>query len=110
MDMPDRSIRSVVIVGGGSAGWMTAAALAMRSSRWLQGDAHRVRGNRNRRCGRGDRLPPIRTFNQMLGIDEADFMRRTRGSFKLGIQFVNWAKKDTLTSIRLEPLVEISIP
>jgi tryptophan halogenase len=38
-------------------------------------------------------IPPIRTFNESLGIDEADFVRETKGTFKLGIEFVNWGRQ-----------------
>jgi tryptophan halogenase len=84
---PD-SIQSVAIVGGGSAGWMAAAALATQvpgvAITLVESDAIGTVG-----VGEAT-IPPIKLFNQMLGIPEADFVARTQGSFKLGIQFVGW--------------------
>jgi tryptophan halogenase len=81
----------VVVVGGGTAGWMTAAALVKLlphrcSVRLVESEAIGIVG-----VGEAT-LPHIRAFNERLGIDEAEFMSTTRATFKLGIDFVNWGR------------------
>jgi tryptophan 7-halogenase len=91
--MANEPVQDVLIVGGGTAGWMTAAAL----SHMLTGQNVRIRLVESAEIGTvgvGEAtVPHIRFFNKKLGIDEADFMARTKATFKLGIEFRNWGRK-----------------
>jgi len=84
-----RKVETVVIVGGGTAGWITAALLIK-----ILGNAIRIKLVESEQIGIvgvGEAtIPPILSLNKALGLDESEFLRETQGAIKLGIEFVNW--------------------
>lgn len=87
------ALKNIVIVGGGSAGWMTAAALSsMLSPRSVS--VTLIESDQIGTVGVGEAtIPDIINFNAMLGINEAEFLKATNGTFKLGIEFTDWGQK-----------------
>ncbi len=85
----NRPLHNIVILGGGTAGWMSASLLA----RALPKDYSitLVESETLGTVGVGEAtIPPIQLFNNLLGLDEQEFLQATGGTIKLGIQFENW--------------------
>ncbi|RYY27111.1 MAG: tryptophan 7-halogenase [Sphingomonadales bacterium] len=89
--MAEQRIKRVVIAGGGTAGWVVAAALGRHLGPLL--DITLVESEEIGTVGVGEStIPTARTFHAFLGIDEREFMRETGSSFKLGISFEDWGQ------------------
>jgi tryptophan halogenase len=88
--MPDRRIRKVVILGGGTAGWMTAAALAKVNSP-PQFTVTLLESDEIGTIGVGEAtIPTIHWFNRLVDLNDADLLHETKATYKLGIEFVGW--------------------
>jgi tryptophan halogenase len=89
--MNGQIVKRVVIAGGGTAGWVVAAALGRLLGPLL--DIVLVESDEIGTVGVGEStIPTARTFHHLLAVDERDFMRDTQSSFKLGIAFENWGR------------------
>nr|WP_070959939.1 tryptophan halogenase family protein [Hyphomonas sp. Mor2] len=87
--MQNQQLEQIVIVGGGTAGWIAAAAMAR-----LLGPSVKITLIESEAIGTvgvGEAtIPQIRRLNGVLGLNEDEFVRETNGTFKLGIEFNNW--------------------
>ena len=84
-------VRKVLIVGGGTAGWMAAAAIGKHHGGQLQVEV--VESEEIGTVGVGEAtIPPIMDFNRAMAIDEVEFIKATQATFKLGIEFIDWWK------------------
>ncbi|VXC97651.1 tryptophan halogenase family protein [Sphingomonas sp. AX6] len=85
----EHPIKRIVVAGGGTGGWMAAAAIARTMGRAAQ--VTLVESESIGTVGVGEStIPPLVTYNRLLGINEAEFMRATNATFKLGILFDGW--------------------
>lgn len=87
-----QSKQTIVIAGGGTSGWLAAAALGKLFSKSY--DVCLIESDEIGRIGVGEAtIPPLRSFHRLIGLDEIDLLKSIQGTYKLGIEFINWANK-----------------
>jgi tryptophan halogenase len=90
--LQNTNIKNVVIVGGGTAGWITASLLTKILGKAI--NVTLVESEQIGIVGVGEAtIPPMLNFNNALGIDERDFIKETKATIKLGIEFENWKRQ-----------------
>src|SRR4051812_50108791 len=97
----NQPVKKVTIVGGGTAGWMTAAVL----SQWLsQVEVTLIESDEIGIIGVGEAtIPHIRNLLALAGVDPLKMISAAKATFKLGIQFVDWGAPDWMPSLNVAP-------
>jgi len=91
--MIENPVKKVVVVGGGTAGWMAAAAFSRVMGDFPGLEIELVESDAIGTIGVGEAtIPQINLFNAMLGLDENEFVRETHATYKYGIEFVDWTR------------------
>ncbi|MEE9347532.1 MAG: tryptophan halogenase family protein [Robiginitomaculum sp.] len=96
--MSDISVNSVIIIGGGTSGWLTAAYLSQELGSYLDNGVKitLIEASDVPTVGVGEgTFPTLRTTLAKIGLDEADFIREADATFKQGLEFVNWQGNPT---------------
>ena len=89
----NNTIKKVVILGGGTAGWISAALIKKLLSSSVEVEL--VESETIGTVGVGEAtIPPIRLLNNVLGINEAEFIKATKATIKLAIKFENWKQQN----------------
>jgi len=92
--MPINSIKKIVILGGGTSGWIAACMLA-KHLKPTQCEIQVIESDDINVIGVGEStIPPFVRLLQHLGIDEREFLRETQACYKLGIQFIDWRERN----------------
>ncbi|WP_440875126.1 tryptophan halogenase family protein [Thalassotalea sp. PLHSN55] len=85
----NNAVKKVVVLGGGTAGWMSAALIKKLVGASIEVEL--VESDDIGTIGVGEAtIPPIQNFNHVLGLNEAEFLKATKATIKLGIEFENW--------------------
>ena len=91
MSINSQKVKKVVVVGGGTAGWLAAASMSKLLGQDIE--VTLIESDEIGTVGVGEAtIPTMLVLHHLLKIDEREFMAAVQGSFKLGISFESWKR------------------